>query len=112
VRIDPLFQAPEPARVTGGSVAFEPGAPTNWHAQTLVVTAAVGRVQRRGGLVEDICPGAVVWIAPGEKHWHGAAPSTSMTHIAIQERQDGSVGDGWSRLATSNSKRKQRRCLC
>lgn len=93
MRIDPLFQAPEPARVTGGSVAFEPGAPTNWHTQTLVVTAAVGRVQRRGGTVEDIRPGDVVWIAPGEKHWHGAAPSTSMTHIAIQERQDGSVGD-------------------
>jgi quercetin dioxygenase-like cupin family protein len=60
---------------------------------TLVVTAGVGRVQRRGGAVEDIRPGNVVWIAPGEKHWHGAAPSTSMTHIAIQERQDGSVGD-------------------
>jgi len=94
VRIDPLFQAPEPARVTVGSVTFEPGAPPNWHIQTLVVTAAVGRVKRRGGPVEDIRPGEVVWIAPGEKHWHGAAPSTSMTHIAIPERQDGSFG-GW-----------------
>ena len=94
MRIDPLLQAPEPARVTGGSVTFEPGAPTNWHTRTLVVTAAVGRVQRRGGLDEDIRPGDVVCIAPGEKHWHGAAPSTSMTHITIQERQDGSVGDG------------------
>jgi len=93
VRVDPLFQAPEPARVTGGSVTFEPEALTNWHNQTLVVTAAVGRVQRRGGPVENIRQGDVVWIASGEKHWQGAAPSTSMTHIAIQERQDGSVGD-------------------
>jgi quercetin dioxygenase-like cupin family protein len=97
VRVDPLFQAPEPARVTGGSVTFEPGARTNWHThplgQTLIVTAGVGRVQRWGGPVEEIRPGDVVWIAPGEKHWHGAAPSTSMTHIAIQEKLNGSVGD-------------------
>jgi quercetin dioxygenase-like cupin family protein len=95
VRIDPLFQAPDPALVSGGSVTFEPGARTNWHThplgQTLVVTA--GRVQRWAGPVEEIRPGDVVWIAPGEKHWHGAAPTTSMTHIAIQERQNGSVGD-------------------
>jgi quercetin dioxygenase-like cupin family protein len=89
-----MFQASEPARVTVGSVTFEPGAPTNWHTQTLVVTVGVGRGQRRDGPVEDIRPGDVVWIAPGEKHWHSAAPSTSMTHIAIQERQDGSVGAG------------------
>jgi len=97
VRVDPLFQAPEPARVTGGSVTFEPGARTNWHThplgQTLIVTAGVGRVQRWRGPVEEIRPGDVVWIAPGEKHWHGAAPSTSMTHIAIQEKLNGSVGD-------------------
>lgn len=97
VRVDPLFQAPEPARVTGGSVTFEPGARTNWHThplgQTLIVTAGVGRVQRWGGPIEEVRPGDVVWIAPGEKHWHGAAPSTSMTHIAIREKQNGSVGD-------------------
>jgi len=97
VRVDPLFQAPEPARVTGGSVTFEPGARTNWHThplgQTLIVTAGVGRVQRWGGAIEEIRSGVVVWIAPGEKHWHGAAPRTSMTHIAIQEKLNGSVGD-------------------
>jgi len=97
VRVDPLFQTPEPARVTGGSVTFEPGARTNWHShplgQTLIVTAGMGRVQRLGGPIEEIRPGDVVWIAPGEKHWHGAAPSTSMTHIAIQEKQNGSAGD-------------------
>jgi len=93
VRVDPLFQAPEPARVTGGSVTFEPGARTNWHThplgQTLIVTAGVGRVQRWGGPVEEIRPGDVVWIAPGEKHWHGAGPDTDMVHIALQEHLDG-----------------------
>ena len=97
VRIDPLFQAPDPAFVQGASVTFEPGARTNWHThplcQTLIVTAGVGRVQRWSGPIEEIRLGDVVWIAPGEKHWHGAAPSTSMTHIAIQEKQNGSVGD-------------------
>jgi quercetin dioxygenase-like cupin family protein len=97
VRIDPLFQAPDPALMSGGSVTFEPGARTNWHThplgQTLVVTAGAGRIQRWARPVEEIRPGDVVWIAPGEKHWHGAAPTTSMTHIAIQERQSGSVGD-------------------
>jgi quercetin dioxygenase-like cupin family protein len=94
VRIDPLFlQAQEPARTTGGSVSFEPGARTAWHThplgQTLIVTAGCGRVQREGGPIEEICPGDVVWFPPGEKHWHGAAPDTSMTHIAIQESLDG-----------------------
>jgi quercetin dioxygenase-like cupin family protein len=94
VRIDPLFlQAQEPARTTGGSVTFEPGARTAWHThplgQTLIVTAGCGRVQREGGPIEEICPGDVVWFPPGEKHWHGAAPDTSMTHIAIQESLDG-----------------------
>ena len=95
VRIDPLFQAPAPARAAGASVTFEPGARTAWHThplgQTLIVTAGVGRVQRWGGPVEEIRPGDVVWFAPGEKHWHGAAPTTAMTHIAIQEAQDGKV---------------------
>jgi quercetin dioxygenase-like cupin family protein len=93
VRIDPLFQAPEPARVGGASVTFEPGARTAWHThplgQTLIVTAGLGWVQREGGPVEEIRPGDVVWIPPGLKHWHGASPTTAMTHIAIQESPDG-----------------------
>src|SRR5580692_1502734 len=93
VRIDPLFQANAPARAFGASVTFEPGARTAWHThplgQTLIVTAGCGRAQRWGGPVEEIRPGDVVWIPPGEKHWHGAAPTTAMTHIAIQEQLDG-----------------------
>ena len=97
VRIDPLFQAGAPARVAGASVTFEPGARTAWHThplgQTLIVTAGYGRVQRLGGPIEEIRPGDVVWFPPGEKHWHGAAPTTAMTHIAIQESLDGKVVD-------------------
>jgi quercetin dioxygenase-like cupin family protein len=97
VRIDPLFNAFDPARVQGASVTFEPGARTAWHThplgQTLVVTAGLGRVQRAGGPVEEIRQGDVVWFAPGEKHWHGAAPATAMTHVAIQEVADGKVLD-------------------
>ncbi|TIL75544.1 MAG: cupin domain-containing protein [Mesorhizobium sp.] len=93
VRIDPLFQAPEPARVGGASVTFEPGARTAWHThplgQTLIVTAGLGRVQREGAPVEEIRPGDVVWIPPGVKHWHGASATTAMTHLAIQESLDG-----------------------
>jgi quercetin dioxygenase-like cupin family protein len=92
VRVDPLFEAPAPARAFGAGVTFEPGARTAWHAhalgQTLIVTAGCGRVQRWGGPIEEIRPGDVVWIEPGEKHWHGAAPTTAMTHIAIVERGD------------------------
>ena len=92
-RIDPLFQAPAPARAGGGSVTFEPGARTAWHThplgQTLIVTAGFGRVQREGGGIEEIRPGDIVWFPPGEKHWHGASPTTGMTHIAIQELLDG-----------------------
>ena len=95
VRVDPLFNPPEPARVRGASVTFEPGARTAWHThplgQTLVVTAGCGRAQRWGGPNEDIRPGDVVWFPPGEKHWHGASPTTAMTHIAIQEQLDGKV---------------------
>jgi quercetin dioxygenase-like cupin family protein len=95
VRIDRLFQAPEPARVAGASVTFEPGARTAWHThplgQTLIVTAGCGRAQRWGGPIEEIRLGDVVWFAPNEKHWHGAAPTTAMTHIAIQEALDGKV---------------------
>ena len=90
VRVDPLFAAHDPARAAGASVTFEPGARTAWHThplgQTLIVTAGCGRVQRWGGPVEEIRPGDVVWFPPGEKHWHGAAPTTAMTHIAIQRR--------------------------
>ncbi len=97
VRVDPLFTAPDPARVVGAAVTFEPGARTAWHThplgQTLVVTAGFGRVQRLGGPVEEIRPGDVVWFEPGEKHWHGASPTTAMTHIAIQERLDGKAVD-------------------
>jgi len=97
VRIDPLFQAPEPARVAGAHVTFEPGARTAWHThplgQTLIVTSGVGRAQRWGGPVEEIRPGDVVWFPPGEKHWHGASPAKAMTHIAIQEASNGKVVD-------------------
>lgn len=92
VRIDPLFRAPDPARAAGASVTFEPGARTAWHVhplgQSLIVTAGCGRAQRWGGPIETIRPGDVISIAPGEKHWHGASPTTAMTHIAIQERLD------------------------
>ena len=95
VRIDPLFQAAEPARVAGASVTFEPGARTAWHThtlgQTLIVTSGFGRAQRWGGPIEDIRPGDIVWFAPGEKHWHGASAATAMTHIATQERLDGKM---------------------
>jgi quercetin dioxygenase-like cupin family protein len=97
VRIDPLFQANNPARAAGASVTFEPGARTAWHThplgQILIITAGCGRVQRKGGPVEEVHPGDVVWFPPGEKHWHGAAPTTAMTHIAIQEAQGGKVVD-------------------
>jgi quercetin dioxygenase-like cupin family protein len=95
VRVDPLLEAPEPARIRGASVTFEPGARTAWHThplgQTLIVTAGCGRAQRWGGPIEEIRPGDVIWFAPGEKHWHGAAPTTAMTHIALQENLDGVV---------------------
>jgi quercetin dioxygenase-like cupin family protein len=97
VRIDPLFQAPAPAGVQGAAVTFEPGARTAWHThplgQTLLVTAGCGRAQRWGGAIEELRPGDVAWFSPGEKHWHGAAPATAMTHIAIQEAKDGKVVD-------------------
>ena len=93
VRIDPLFPETPPARAAGNTVTFEPGARTAWHThplgQTLIVIAGCGRVQRWGGPIEEIRPGDVVWFPPGEKHWHGAAPTTAMTHIAIQEQLEG-----------------------
>lgn len=97
VRIDPLMQAPEPARVAGACVTFEPGARTAWHThplgQTLVVIAGFGRAQRWGGPIEEIRPGDVIAFPPGEKHWHGASPTTAMTHIAIQEKSEGRTVD-------------------
>ena len=112
VRIDPLFEAPEPARVRGASVTFEPGARTAWHThplgQTLIVTAGCGRVQRWSGPIEEMLPGDVVSISPNEKHWHGAAASTAMTHIAIQEALDGKVVD-WMEKVTDEQYRGESR---
>jgi len=103
VRVDPLMQAPDPARVAGASVTFEPGARTAWHThplgQTLIVTSGRGWVQVWGGRVEEVHPGDVVWFPPGEKHWHGATPTTAMTHIAIQERLDGKTVDWMEKVS-------------
>jgi quercetin dioxygenase-like cupin family protein len=103
VRMDPLIQSADPARLQGSSVTFEPGARTAWHThplgQTLIVTSGCGRAQREGGPIEEIRPGDVVSFAPGEKHWHGAAPTTAMTHIALQEKLDGRVVD-WMEKVT------------
>src|SRR5438045_4098791 len=97
VRIDPLFLANAPARAAGAAVTFEPGARTAWHThplgQTLIVTTGSGLVQREGGAVEEIRAGDVIWFPAGEKHWHGASPTTAMTHIAIQEALDGKTVD-------------------
>jgi quercetin dioxygenase-like cupin family protein len=109
VRIDPLFQAPDPAHVAGASVTFEPSARTAWHThplgQTLIVTAGCGWAQCEGGPVEEIHPGDVVWFSPGEKHWHGATPHTAMTHIAVQERLNGKAVD-WMEPVTDQQYRR------
>jgi len=103
VRIDPLFEANDPTRAGGASVTFEPGARTAWHShplgQTLIVTAGCGWVQRRGGPIEEIRPGDVISIPPGEKHWHGATGTTAMTHIAIQEYLDGRAADWMEKVS-------------
>lgn len=95
VRVDPLFNPAAPDRVQGAHVTFDPGARTAWHThplgQTLIVTFGRGRVQRDGGPIEEIRQGDVVWFAPEERHWHGAAPDAGMSHIAIQEVKDGKV---------------------
>ena len=108
VRVDPLFKAPEPARASGAYVTFEPCARSNWHThplgQTLIVTSGCGFVQSWGGPIRVIGPGDVVWCPPGEKHWHGASPTTSMTHIAIQEEFNGRVVD-WLEKATDEQYR-------
>src|SRR5207344_130889 len=103
VRIDPLFEAAEPARVRGANVTFEPGARTSWHThplgQMLIVTSGLGWAQREGGPVEEIRPGDVVWFEPGEKHWHGATRTTAMSHIAIQEALNGSPVDWMEKVS-------------
>jgi quercetin dioxygenase-like cupin family protein len=97
VRQDPIIEAPAPARVRAIVVTFEPGARTAWHAhplgQTLYILSGLGRVQKAGGPVEEVRPGDVVWVAPGEKHWHGAAPDVAMSHLAIQEAEGGRTAD-------------------
>ena len=94
---DPIIAAEAPARLVVNRVSFEPGARTNWHThplgQTLYVLSGVGRFQTQGGSVREIRPGDVVWIPPGEKHWHGGAPTTGMTHLAMQEALDGNTAD-------------------
>jgi len=109
VRVDPLFQPPGPARVSGGHVTFEPGARTAWHThplgQTLLITSGLGWVQREDGPIEELRPGDIVWFPPGEKHWHGATPTTGMTHIAIQEAIDGKNVD-WMEKVSDEQYRK------
>ena len=103
VRIDPLFQAHDPARAVGASVTFEPGARTAWHThplgQTLIIIAGCGRVQREGGPVEEVHPGDVIRFSPGEKHWHGATPTIAMAHIAIQEQLGGKTVDWMEKVS-------------
>src|SRR6478609_9341031 len=108
VRIDPLIDGADPARVAGASVTFDPGARTAWHVhplgQHLIVTAGCGRAQRWGGPIEEIRPGDVVWFSPGEKHWHGAAPTTAMTHVAIQEQLNGKPVDWMEHVSDEQSR--------
>ena len=109
VRVDPMFQAGDPARVSGGHVTFEPGARNAWHThplgQTLIITSGLGWVQREGGPIEEVRPGDVVWFPAGLKHWHGATPTTAMTHIAITESQDGRNVD-WLEKVSEEQYRK------
>jgi len=103
VRTDPVFEAHDPARALGVSVTFEPGARTAWHThplgQTPIVTAGSGLAQRWGGPIEEIRPGDVIWFPPAEKHWHGATPTTAVTHIAIQEHLDGKTADWMEKVS-------------
>jgi quercetin dioxygenase-like cupin family protein len=109
VRVDMLFDAPDPARVVGAHVTFDPGARTAWHThplgQTLIVTQGLGWAQRLSGPVEEIRPGDVVWFAPGEKHWHGATATTGMSHIAIQEKLDGKTVDWMEKVSDEQYRR-------
>jgi quercetin dioxygenase-like cupin family protein len=103
VRVDPLFPVREPGRASAGSVTFEPGARTAWHThplgQTLIITSGFGWVQREGGPIEEVRPGDVVWFPPGLRHWHGATPTTAMTHIAITEALDGKNVDWMEKVS-------------
>ncbi len=103
VRVDPMFQVGDPARVSGGHVTFEPGARTAWHThplgQTLIVTSGLGWAQCEGGPIEEIRPGDVIWFPPGEKHWHGATATTAMTHIAITESLNGKNVDWMEKVS-------------
>ena len=103
VRVDPLFNPPDPARVSGALVTFEPGARTAWHThplgQTLIITVGCGWVQREGGPIEEIRPGDVIWFPPGKKHWHGATATSAMSHIAIQEKLDGKNVDWMEKVS-------------
>ena len=109
VRIDPLFQPNDSRRAGAATVTFEPGARTAWHThplgQTLIVISGCGWAQREGGPVEEIRPGDVIWFSPNEKHWHGATPTTSMTHIAIQENLNGKVAE-WMEKVSDDQYRK------
>jgi quercetin dioxygenase-like cupin family protein len=109
VRIDPLFNPPGPARIATALVTFEPGARTAWHThplgQTLIVTAGCGWAQREGGPVEEIRAGDVVWFPPGERHWHGATATTAMSHIALQEKLDGSAVDWLEHVGEADYRR-------
>ncbi|HTP03806.1 MAG TPA: cupin domain-containing protein [Nitrospirota bacterium] len=112
VRVDPLINAPDPARIFGALVTFEPGARTAWHThplgQTLIVTAGSGLVQRWGDPIEEIRPGDVVWIATGEKHWHGGAPTTDMSHIAIVEQIEGKSADWMEKVSDEQYRTESR----
>lgn len=109
VRIDPLFAPPEPSRVAGNLVTFEPGARTAWHThpygQALVIVSGLGWAQREGGPVEEIRPGDVVWFEPGEKHWHGATAATGMSHLAVQEKRDGKPVEWLEQVEDSDYRR-------
>jgi quercetin dioxygenase-like cupin family protein len=109
VRVDAPFQGSAPARVSGATVTFEPGARTAWHnhplGQTLIVTSGCGWVHRAGGPIEEIRPGDIVWFPPGEKHWHGATPTSAMTHIAIVEQLDGKSADWMEKVSTEQYRR-------
>jgi quercetin dioxygenase-like cupin family protein len=109
VRVDPMFPAAPPSRVNGGHVTFEPGARSNWHThplgQTLIITSGLGWVQRENGPIEEVRSGDVVWFPPGLKHWHGATPTTAMTHIAIQEALDGNNVDWLEKVSDEQYRR-------
>jgi quercetin dioxygenase-like cupin family protein len=109
VRVEPVFQVGEPMRLNAGHVTFEPGARSAWHThplgQTLIITGGLGWVQTEGGPIEEVRPGDVVWFPPGEKHWHGASPTTAMTHYAVQESLNGKNVD-WMEKVSDEQYRK------